>query len=77
MARPLRIEYPGALYHVAARGNARAEIFRSDKDREYFLDLFGFVVNRFYWLCHAYCLMDNHYCLIIETPEGNLQYLKW
>ena len=72
MARPLRIEYPGALYHATARGNARAKIFRSDKDREYFLDLLGFVINRFHWLCHAYCLMDNHYHLIIETPEGNL-----
>ncbi len=72
MARPLRIEYPGALYHVTARGNARNKIFSSDKDREYFLDLLGFVVERFHWLCHAYCLMDNHYHLIIETPEGNL-----
>jgi putative transposase len=72
MARPLRIEYPGALYHVTSRGNAGGRIFRSDKDREYFLDLFGFIIERFHWLCHAWCLLDNHYHLILETPEGNL-----
>jgi REP element-mobilizing transposase RayT len=72
MARPLRIEYPGALYHVTTRGNAGGKIFRSDKDREYFLDLLGFIIDRFNWLCHAWCLMDNHYHLILETPEGNL-----
>ena len=72
MARPLRIEYPGALYHVTSRGNAGNRIFRSDKDREYFLDLLGFIIERFHWLCHAWCLMDNHYHLVVETPEGNL-----
>jgi putative transposase len=72
MARPLRIEYPGALYHVTSRGNGGGRIFRSDKDREYFLDLLGFIIERFHWLCHAWCLMDNHYHLILETPEGNL-----
>jgi putative transposase len=72
MARPLRIEYPGALYHVTSRGNAGGRIFRGDKDREYFLDLLGFIIERFHWLCHAWCLMDNHYHLILETPEGNL-----
>jgi REP element-mobilizing transposase RayT len=72
MARPLRIEYPGAVYHVTSRGNAGGKIFRSDKDREYFLDLLGFIIERFHWLCHAWCLMDNHYHLILETPEGNL-----
>jgi putative transposase len=72
MARPLRIEYPGALYHVTSRGNAGGRIFRNDKDREYFLDLLGFIIERFHWLCHAWCFMDNHYHLILETPEGNL-----
>ena len=72
MARPLRIEYPGALYHVTTRGNAGGRIFRSDKDREYFLDLLGFIIERFHWLCHGWCLMDNHYHLILETLEGNL-----
>ncbi|NJC87733.1 MAG: transposase [Desulfuromonas sp.] len=72
MARPLRIEFPGAVYHVTSRGNARADIFTDDRDRELFLKVLGQVVRRFNWLCHAYCLMDNHYHLLIETPEGNL-----
>ena len=72
MARPLRIEYPGAIYHVTSRGNARAAIFKEDADRELFLEALQQVVERFNWLCHAYCLMDNHYHLMIETPDGNL-----
>lgn len=72
MARQLRIEFPGAVYHVTSRGNARADIFEDDSDRELFLKIFGKVVKRFNWLCHAYCLMGNHYHLLIETPEGNL-----
>ena len=72
MARPLRIEFPGAIYHVTARGNAREAIFRDDADRDLFLDALGEVVTRFGWLCHAYCLMDNHYHLLIETSQGNL-----
>lgn len=72
MARPLRIEYPGAVYHVTSRGNARQTIFRDDRDRTFFLDLLGATVDRFRWLCHGYCLMGNHYHLLIETPEGNL-----
>ncbi len=72
MARPLRIEFPGAVYHVTSRGNARADIFEDDSDRELFLKILGQVVKRFNWLCHAYCLMGNHYHLLIETPEGNL-----
>ncbi len=72
MARPLRIEYPGALYHVTSRGNAGQNIFLTDQDRHVFLHTLGFVVERFRWICHAYCLMNNHYHLIIETPEGDL-----
>jgi putative transposase len=72
MARPLRIEFAGAVYHVTSRGNARADIFEADSDRETFLRILGVVVKRFNWLCHAYCLMNNHYHLLIETPEGNL-----
>ncbi len=72
MARPLRLEYPGALYHITSRGNAGQKIFRNDKDRIYFLELLGAITDRLHWLCHAYCLMDNHYHLVIETPEGNL-----
>ncbi len=72
MARPLRIEYPGALYHVTSRGNAKNKIFSDDQDRERFLETLGDVVNRYNWLCYAYCLMDNHYHLMIETPDANL-----
>jgi REP element-mobilizing transposase RayT len=72
MSRPLRIEYPDAVYHVTSRGNARNDIFLSDSDRETFLKILSGIVRRFNWLCHAYCLMDNHYHLLIETPDGNL-----
>ncbi|MDP1707696.1 MAG: transposase [Gammaproteobacteria bacterium] len=72
MARPLRLEFPGAIYHVTSRGNARNAIFLDNEDRGLFLGCLGEVIARFGWLCHAYCLMDNHYHLLIETPEGNL-----
>ena len=72
MARPLRIEYPGALYHITSRGNARQKIFRNEKDRSYFIELLSSITDRFQWLCYAYCLMGNHYHLVIETREANL-----
>ena len=72
MARPLRIEFPGALYHVTARGNARQDIFLTDEDRQRFLGVLAQVVSRFHLLLHAYCLMDNHFHLVVETPEANL-----
>lgn len=72
MTRQLRLEFPGAIYHVTSRGNAQSPIFLNDENREVFLNCLGEVVARFGWLCHAYCLMDNHYHLLIETPEGNL-----
>ena len=72
MARPLRIEFPGAVYHITSRGNDRKEIFGDDLDREAFLEILYRVSVRYHWLCHAYCLMDNHYHLLIETPDGNL-----
>ena len=72
MARPLRIEFDGALYHVTSRGNDRKAIFKDDSDRELFLKTLAQVTERFHWICHAYCLMNNHYHLIIETPDGNL-----
>lgn len=72
MARPLRIEFPGALYHVTSRGNARDPIFFTDADRRSFLHILGEVVQRYRWVCHAYCLMTNHYHLLVETPEANL-----
>ena len=72
MARPLRIEYEGAVYHVTSRGNARNKIFNDNRDREIFLSILDTVVMRYSWLCHSYCLMDNHYHIMIETPDANL-----
>jgi putative transposase len=72
MTRPLRIEFPGAIYHVTSRGNARRKIFLDDEDRQAFLTTLAWVVERFGWICHAYCLMDNHFHLLIETPSPNL-----
>src|SRR2546425_6715708 len=72
MARPLRIEFPGGLYHVTARGNGRLAIFADDTDRERFLLVLTSVVSRYHVVCHAYCLMDNHYHMLLETPEANL-----
>ena len=72
MARPMRIEYPGAVYHVTGRGNARQDVYLSPDDRASFLDILQQVNRRYNFICHAYCLMDNHYHLLIETPDGNL-----
>ena len=72
MARPIRIEYPGAVYHVTARGNALMAVFVDDADRMGFLEILEDVIKRFNWLCHSYCLMGNHYHLLLETIDGNL-----
>ena len=72
VARPLRLEFHGALYHVTSRGNRQESIFLDDADRRSFLDLLGKEVNQQGWVCYAYCLMDNHYHLVMETPEPNL-----
>ena len=72
MSRPLRIEYPGALYHVTSRGNGRGTIFLSDPDRNKFLAILADTVQKYNWRCHAYCLLDNHYHLLIETLDPNL-----
>lgn len=72
MARPLRIEFAGALYHVTARGNAQADIYGDDTDRQQFLSLLQNTLERYDWYCHAYCLMDNHYHLLIETNTPSL-----
>lgn len=72
MARPLRLEFAGAAYHITSRGNARQEIFLDDGDRRCLLDALGAVLDQFGWLCHAYCLMGNHYHLMVETPGPNL-----
>ena len=72
MARPLRLEFPGAVYHLTSRGNARQKVFFTDADRELFLSTLAGVVRRYQWICHAYCLMANHTHLLIETPKANL-----
>ncbi len=72
MSRPLRIEFPGAFYHVTSRGNERKAIFYSDEGRLFFSDVLAKVCRRFNWIVHAYCQMDNHYHLLVETPDGNL-----
>jgi len=78
MVRPLRLEYPGAFYHVLNRGNNLEHLFRNEKDREKFLTLIGKMKDRFSLVIHTYCLMDNHYHLLIETKEPNLsQAIQW
>src|SRR5437667_10970198 len=72
MARPLRVEFPGGSYHVTSRGDSREDIFLDDEDRRRFLALLGHTIERFGWRCHAYCLMTNHYHVVIETPQPNL-----
>lgn len=72
MARPLRLEFSGALYHITSRGNRREDIFENDTDRTRFLALLNDVCEAHNWVCHAYCLMGNHYHLLIETPDANL-----
>ncbi len=72
MARPLRLEYKGALYHVTSRGDRREDIFEDDDDRLQWLANLGKVCSRFNWRIHAYCLMDNHYHLVVETADANL-----
>ncbi|NMG15868.1 Transposase, IS200-like [Aromatoleum bremense] len=72
MARPLRLELSGGLYHVTSRGDGRDDIYLSEEDREIWLAVLGQVCKRFNWVCHAWCQMTNHYHLVIETPEANL-----
>ena len=72
MARPLRIEYPSAFYHVTSRGNEQKDIYKSRKDREKFLSYLESATERYGAIIHAYCLMNNHYHLLLETPAGNL-----
>jgi len=74
MARPLRLEFAGALYHVTSRGDRQRQddIYECDADRQAFLSILADVCESYNWVCHAYCLMDNHYHLLIETPDANL-----
>ncbi|MFH1906177.1 MAG: transposase [Chloroflexota bacterium] len=72
MARSLRIEYPGAFYHVTSRGNEQKAVFKSLRDREKFLTYLESATERYGAVIHVYCLMDTHYHLFIETPSGKL-----
>jgi len=72
MARPLRIEYPGAFYHVTSRGDEQKDVFKNQRDREKFLAYLESATERYGAVVHAYCLMSNHYHLLLETPAGNL-----
>lgn len=72
MARPLRIELAGGLYHITSRGDRREDIYFDDTDRLAWLEILGKVCQRFNWRCHAWCQMTNHYHVLIETIEGNL-----
>lgn len=72
MARPLRIEFEGAVYHITARGNERKKIYLSKSDYEKFLKYLGDTKKKYNIVIHCYVLMSNHYHLIIETPEANL-----
>ena len=78
MARKLRIQYAGAIYHVMNRGDRREAIFEDDKDRERLLETLTEACEKSSWQVHAYCLMSNHFHLVIETPQPNLVVrMKW
>jgi putative transposase len=72
MSRPLRLEFAGALYHVTSRGNERKPIYLEEADFQRFLETTAQVCERYNWVIHAYCLMTNHYHLLVETPDANL-----
>ncbi len=72
MSRPLRIEYPGALYYVNSKGNDGQSVFQDREDFELFLQVLDHTATRYNWVVHSYCLMKNQYHLLLETPDGNL-----
>ena len=72
MSRSIRIEFRNAYYRVTARGDRREDIFEDDADRQMFLSTLEQVIAQHNWVCYAWCLMDNHYHLLIQTPDGNL-----
>jgi REP element-mobilizing transposase RayT len=72
VSRPLRIEYPGAFYHVTSRGNEGRTVFQSNREREKYLSYLESAHERYGAVIHVYCLMGNHYHLLLETPRGNL-----
>jgi REP element-mobilizing transposase RayT len=78
MARQLRIEYPGAVYHVMSRGDRREAVFKDDQDCEGFLRALAEACEKSLWQVHAYCLMRTHFHLVLETPQPTLVAgMKW
>ncbi len=78
MARALRIQYEGALYHITCRGNERKAIYRDDQDRKVFLELLINGIETYNIILYCYVLMDNHFHLLLETPLGNLsEFMRW
>jgi REP element-mobilizing transposase RayT len=72
MSRPIRLEFPEALYHITSRGDRREDIYDDDADREAFLKIFSKVIEQNNWYCYSYCLMSNHYHFLVQTPDANL-----
>src|SRR5271157_2774247 len=78
MARKLRLQYPGAVYHLMSRGDRQERVFLEDADRQLFLSTLGEACAKTDWQVHAYCLMNNHFHLVVETPKANLAGgMKW
>ena len=78
MARPLRIERPGAWYHITARANERKSLFRDERDRKHFCDVLAEAIERFGLHLHGWVLMDNHYHVLLEITEANLsRAMQW
>src|SRR3954463_13545820 len=78
MARRLRVQYPGAIYHILSRGDRREPIFHQDEDRRRFIATLARACEKTGWQVHAYCLMPNHFHLVVETPQANLVAgMKW
>jgi len=78
MPRKLRVQYAGVIYHLMNRGDRREDIFEDDKDRHRFLETLGQTCDQTGWQVHAYCLMSNHFHLVVETPQPNLVAgMKW
>ena len=72
MTRPLRIQYPGAMYHIISRGIGKMTIFHNNKDWKKFIHFMERVIKKYNWTCHAFCLMSTHYHISLETPDANM-----
>ncbi len=77
MSRPLRLEFPEALYHLTSRGGRRENIYEDDEDSLAFLEVFSSVIEQFNWVCYAYCLMSNHYHLLVQAPDAQITRVRY